>query len=312
MFAIFESILPIFLLIVAGHLLRRAPLMDEAGWRGLDQLSYWVLYPGLLFATVSGADFSALSLDAMFAVLLGAVFVVAAMVLATWPVWRATGASTRAEFSSIFQTAIRWNGFVALAVAQKLYPPEASAVVALAMAVIIIPINIMSVSVVSRFGHGGARWGDVFRAMAKNALIVAVAAGLLVRLLPSGLYGPVDRGFELLGQAAIGMGLLSIGAGLRPADMLSARPAVWFPVVVKLAVMPALMCGMGMAVGLTGLPLVYVVLCGSVPTALNGYMLARQLGGDAGFYAAVTTIQTVLAVLTMPAALTLAAYAASG
>ncbi|MBX3531019.1 MAG: AEC family transporter [Rhizobiaceae bacterium] len=312
MLAIFESILPIFLLIVAGLLLRRTPLMDGAGWRGLEQLSYWVLYPILLFDTVSGADFSSLSLDAMFAALLGSVFIVAAGVLATWPIWRAAGAASRAEFSSVFQTALRWNGFVALAVAQKLYPPEGAAVVALAMAVIIIPINIMSVSVVSRFGHGGANWANVLRAMAKNPLIVAVGAGLLIRLLPGGLYEPVERGFDLLGQAAIGMGLLSIGAGLRPADMFSARPAMWFPVVVKLLVMPALMCGLGLAVGLTGPALVYVVLCGSVPTALNGYMLARQLGGDAEFYAAVTTLQTVLAVLTMPAALALAAYAASG
>lgn len=311
MLAIFESILPIFLLIVAGLLLRRTPLMDEAGWRGLEQLSYWVLYPVLLFATVAGADFSALSLDAMFAALLGAIFIVAAGVLATWPLWRAAGAATRAEFSSIFQTALRWNGFVALAVAQKLYPPEGSAVVALAMAAIIIPINIMSVSVVSRFGRGGANWANVLRAMARNPLIIAVALGLLLRLLP-GIYEPVERTYDLLGQAAIGMGLLSIGAGLRPADMLSARPAVWFPVVVKLVLMPALMCGLGLAVGLTGPALVYVVLCGAVPTALNGYMLARQLGGDAEFYAAVTTLQTVLAVLTMPAALSLAAYAASG
>jgi predicted permease len=312
MLAIFESILPIFLLIVAGLLLRRTPLMDEAGWRGLEQLSYWVLYPILLFATVAGADFSSLSLDAMFAALLGAIVIVAAGVLATWPLWRATGAATRAEFSSVFQTALRWNGFVALAVAQKLYPPQGAAVVALAMAVIIIPINILSVSVVSRFGHGGANWANVLRAMARNPLIIAVALGLLVRLLPGGLYEPVERGFDLLGQAAIGMGLLSIGAGLRPADMLSVRPAVWFPVVVKLVLMPALMCALGLAVGLTGPALVYVVLCGAVPTALNGYMLARQLGGDAGFYAAVTTLQTVLAVLTMPAALALAAYAASG
>ena len=45
---------------------------------------------------------------------------------------------------------------------------------------------------------------------------------------------------------------------------------------------------------------------------MNGYMLARQLGGDAEFYAAVTTLQTALAVVTMPAALAWAAQLASG
>lgn len=308
MLPIFESVLPIFLLIVLGNVLRRMPLMEQTGWRGLEEMSYWVLYPVLLFTTVARANFSALTLDAMLAALLGAVLIMAALVLATWPLWRASGAITRPEFSSLFQCSLRWNGFVALAVAQKLFPPEGSAVVALAMAVIIIPINLLSVSVVSRFGHGGADLLRTLRAMARNPLILGVGAGLLIRFLPGGLYGPLDVAFDLLGQAAIGMGLVSIGAGLRVADMISVRPAIWTPVALKLLLMPALMWGIGLALGIGGNELAYLVLCGSVPTAMNGYMLARQLGGDAEYYATVATIQTALAVFTMPAMLALAEW----
>ena len=137
MLAILESILPVFVLIVLGNLLRRAPLMDAAGWRGMEELSYWVLYPVLLFVTVARADFSGLALDLILVVLLASVLIVGALVLATWPLWRKSGAATPGEFSSVFQTAIRWNGFVALAVAQKLYPPEAAAVVALLGAAVV-------------------------------------------------------------------------------------------------------------------------------------------------------------------------------
>lgn len=312
MLAIFESILPIFLLIVLGNVLRRTKLMEATGWRGLEDLSYWALYPMLLFVTVTGADFGGLKLDAMLVALLGAVFVMASLVLATWPLFRATGAVTRAEFSSLFQCSVRWNGFVALAVAQKLYPPEASAVVALTMAVIIIPINLLSVSVVSRFGNGRGDLVSVLRAVARNPFIIAIALGLLVRQLPGGLYAPLGQAFELLAQAAIGMGLISIGAALRPADMFSLRAGIWWPVAFKLLLMPVLMGGIGLALGIKGPQLAYLVLCGAVPTAMNGYMLARQLGGDAEYYAGVTTIQTALAALTMPAMLALAAYAASG
>ena len=37
-----------------------------------------------------------------------------------------------------------------------------------------------------------------------------------------------------------------------------------------------------------------------MPAASNGYVLARQMGGDAPMLAQVLTIQTTLAVLTMP------------
>ena len=312
MLAIFESILPIFLIIVLGNLLRRAPLMDAQAWLGLEQISYWVLYPTILFATILHADFTGLRLDAMLVALLFSIFAMAAMVLALWPLWRHSGKVSPGEFSSIFQTALRWNGFVALAVAQKLFPPAGAAVVALAMAVIIIPLNVMSVAVVARFGNRSADWPSVFRTMARNPLIIGVLAGILLRWLPAGLYAPVDQAIGLVASAAIGMGLLAVGAGLRPGDMLQLRLAFWVPVVIKLVVVPAVLCASAYLLGVRGPELVYLVLCGAVPTAMNGYMLARQLGGDAEFYAAVATLQTALAIFTLPAALAVAAQLASG
>jgi malonate transporter len=35
--------------------------------------------------------------------------------------------------------------------------------------------------------------------------------------------------------------------------------------------------------------LTILALCAAVPTAMNGYLLARQMGGDAPLYAAVAT-----------------------
>ncbi len=312
MLPIFESILPIFLLIVLGNLLRRAPLFERPAWEGMEKMSYWVLYPVLLFNTILAADMSSLRLDAMLGALLLALFAMGALVLFSWPLFRATGTATRAEYSSIFQTAMRWNGFIALAVAQKLYPPEGSAVVALAMATIIIPLNISSVAVVIRFGSGNANWRRILGAMATNPLIIGVAAAVLIRLTFGGLYEPLNDMLHLLGGAAIGLGLLTIGAGLRPADALKPRLAMIFPLVIKLAVFPALLAVVAYAFGVRGPELVYLTLCGAVPTAMNGYVLARQLGGDAEFYAAETTLQTAAAFITMPIALALAAQLASG
>jgi malonate transporter and related proteins len=312
MIPIFESILPIFLLILLGNLLSRVPILDRPVWDGLEKISYWVLYPTLLFSTIIHADMSNLRLDAMLLALFVTLAVMGAVVLALWPVFRATGTATRAEYSSIFQTAMRWNGFIALAVAQKLYPPEASAVVALVMAAIIIPLNISSVAVVLRFGSGQADWRRTLFAMATNPLIVGVAIGILFRFIPGGLYGPLSETVNLVGGAAIGVGLLAIGSGLRPREVLKPRIAMLVPLTIKLVLFPATLIAVGLAFGVTGPQLVYLTLCGAVPTAMNGYVLARQLGGDAEFYAAETTLQTAVAFITMPIALAVAAQLASG
>ena len=312
MIAIFESTLPIFLLIALGMALRRASIIDQKVWPGLEQLAYWFLYPALLFISIYNADFSSLQLDTMLAALLLALFLMMGLVLALWPVLRDTGLVRASEYSSVFQTATRWNGFMALAIAQKLFPPEGSAVVALVMAVIIIPLNVFSVIVVTRFANSQADWRRISMSVVLNPLILAAFLAVVLRQVPFALYGPINEALVLVASAALGMGLITIGAGLRVADMTSLRFALWLPVFLKLLVFPALLISIAWAMGLQGEQLVYLALCAAVPTAMNGYFLARQLGGDAELYAASTTIQTALSFLSMPLILALAAQLSSG
>lgn len=309
MIATAESILPVFLMILAGNLLRRLPIVEQSGWRGLEQLGYWFLYPALLFVTVLNADFSSLALDSMIVALLVAVVSMCIITLALWPLLRRSGLVKHAEFSSVYQTSVRWNAFIALAVAQKIFPAEATAVVALAMVVIIIPVNLASVPVVTRFASRHTDWPKLGRNIALNPMILPCVFALLVRATPFGLYEPVHEAIEIAGSAALGMGLIVIGAGLRIGDILRPRIAMAIPVVVKLLLFPLVLMGFALALGVRGDDLVYLALCGSVPTAMNGYLLARQLGGDAELYASVTTLQTVVSFFSIPAMLALAQFA---
>lgn len=312
MAAVFQSVLPIFLLLAAGNLMRRLPVIDKSAWSGLEQIGFWFLYPALLFATIYRADFAGIPLTAMLFALFGAVLLSIGGMLALWPALRASGLVQRSQYSTVFQTTVRWNGFMALAIAEKLFPPEGAAIVALAMGAIVIPINLFSVFVVTRFADAGANWVTILRRIATNPLVLAASAGLLMRYLPGGLYAPLEVALDLVARAALGMGLLAIGAGLRLEDMFSTKGALWLPVTVKLLVYPVLLVGLGALFGVTGDGLTWLALCGAVPTAMNGYLLARQMGGDAPLYAAVTTMQTVLSFFTIPLVLTLTAQLASG
>ena len=312
MLAIFESILPVFLLIAAGAVLRRLPMISDSAWPGMEQLSYWFLYPSLLFVTIYNADFSGLQLDAMLATLLITLLAMMLLMFALWPVLRQTGLVARSEYSSVFQTAIRWNGFIALPVAAKIFPPEGAAVVALAMAVIIVPINVVVIFVVMRFANRETNLWRTLVQVAMNPLVVGVMAAVVLRFMPFDLYQPLNETLRLVGNAALGLGLMAIGASLRPGDLATMRFALWLPIAVKLLLFPVVMLGVALAIGIEGLPLAYLVLCASVPTAMNGYLLARQLGGDAELYAAATTLQTALSFFTIPLALLLVSQFSSG
>lgn len=310
--ATFESILPIFLLILAGNALKRLNIADDAAWAGMDQLGYWFFYPILIFVTIINADFGELQLDAMMLALAITLPLMFALTLGLWLPLRNAGLVDVSEYSSIFQTAVRWNGFMALAIAQKLFGPTGMAVVALVMAVIILPINLVTVFVVTKFADKHADWPTLLKRMITNPMIIAAGGGILMRALALDLYPPLNQTLDLIGRTAIGLGLVAIGGGLRLGSLWQPRVAGLVPIVIKLVIFPAVLMTVSLTLGIHGQQLLYLVLCGAVPTAMNGYVLARQMGGDAELYATVTTQQTLLSFLTIPAVLSIAAQLSAG
>ncbi|WP_306120980.1 AEC family transporter [Roseitalea sp. MMSF_3504] len=308
---IFAAISPIFLLIIAGNGLRRLPVFEPGLWRGLEQLGFYVLYPVLLFTTIVRADFSGLALGPAMLVLAIAWTLVGLAALASWPPLRARGVS-RPTFSSVFQTATRWNGFIALAVAEEMFSPEGPAMVALVMAVVIIPLNVAAVTVVAWFTDSHANPMRTARKVATNPLILATAAALIVRLAPFALPGPVMEALHLVGRAALGMGLLAIGAGLKITGTGLSASSLWTPTLLKLGALPALVVGLSLALGIGSEEIAYLSLCAAVPTAMNGFVLARQMGGDAESYAATVTVQTALSFLTIPLVLAITVQLTGG
>ncbi|MDO9415888.1 AEC family transporter [Pararhizobium sp.] len=311
MLIIFESILPVFLLVLLGVWLKRSPLIDNTLWEGLEQFGYYILFPALLFSTMAQADFAGLQPDTTGIATISSITLMSGLLLLLWPLLRnrhVTGSS----FTSVFQTATRWNGFMALAIANKLYGPIGLTLTALVMTLIIIPINLYNIGVLVWF-NGGARGLRFFAfKIVTNPLIVASVAGIVLNLAGLTVYGPVMSAVDMLASASLSLGLVMVGAGLKVADALKPRRVVVLAVFLKLIIMPVFMVGMSYLLGMRGDPLLVIALGASVPTAMNGYLLAKQMGGDAPLYAAIATLQTLAAFFTIPLVLAVTGYIAAG
>ncbi|MDF1634833.1 AEC family transporter [Mycoplana sp. MJR14] len=309
MLVVFESILPVFLLVILGTVLKRWRKIDDGLWVGLEQLGFYVLFPALLFSTLAQADFAGMEAGTLAIASIGSVTLMSAAILLAWPLFRKAGVSA-ASFTTVFQTSTRWNGFMALATAGKLYGQEGIGMLALIMTLIIIPINLYNIGILVWFG-GGARDVRVFLTkVLTNPLVLASALGAVFNLLGISLYAPVMETIDLVAEASLSLGLIMVGAGLRVADALRPTGVALLSVALKLFAMPLVMVSAAWLLGIEGNALLVVALGASVPTAMNGYLLAKQMGGDAPLYASVATLQTAASFLTIPLVLTLAAYAA--
>lgn len=311
MLPIFESILPVFLLVVLGALLKRWRLIDRDMWNGLEQLGFFVLFPSLLFTTLANAQFSGIAAGDIAIGSIGSVTLIALILALAWPLFRSAGVSAPA-YTSVFQTSTRWNAFIALAIAEKLYGPQSLALVALVATLIIIPINFYNIGVLVWFGGGTRSLKTFAQKIVTNPMIIGSMLGVAVNLFEIPIYQPLMQAAELVAGTSLSLGLIMVGAGLKLADALKPRPLAALPVVLKLIFMPLIMTGAAYALGMRGEPLLTIAMGASVPTAMNGYVLAKQMGGDAPLYAAVATLQTIASFFTIPIVLAATAYLAGG
>ncbi|WP_117193930.1 AEC family transporter [Rhizobium terrae] len=311
MLIVFQSTLPIFLLVLLGIGLKRAPVINANVWDGLEQLSYWVLFPALLFATMARADFSNTQNLTVSVAAIISVIVMSGGLLLAWPLLRNLRVGGPA-YTSLFQTATRWNAFMALAIAAKTFGQEGLTTVGLVMAAIVVPLNLINVIVLLWFSGRERNYKTLVYRIVTNPLILSTALGILVNVAGLPIYQPLMSTVDLLSQASLSLGLITVGAGLRIADALKPRPLTLLAVVLKLIVFPIVAVGVGALCGIGGDGLVLLALSAAVPTAMNGYLLAKQLNGDADLYAAAAALQVIASFLTIPAIMSATAYVAAG
>lgn len=296
-------ILPDFLVILLGLFLFQKLDYPREFWNKAEKLVFYVLFPPLLFNSVSSASIGLASAGKFLAV------AVAAMLIAVAVAWcvRYAVKDNDLTHASVFQCGFRFNTYIGFAVASRLYGDEGTSLLALLIAFWVPISNAIAVGVlaaaVAKAESGGARTNilaSTVRAVVRNPLIIATVLGLLVNV--SGLSVPKTAHVFLadLGNASLAMGLLCIGAGLRTQDFKAHMPLIAASTVDRLILVPLIAWGMGAAFGVAPVEAGVAIIFAALPTAQSCYVMTASMRGDAGAVANVTTAQTLAAMATLP------------
>ena len=306
MLAVTGALVPVFMLIALGLILRRTLVTVDAQWIGLERITYYVLFPALLIVTLARADLNAVPVLDVGAALLLAALITSCLCIALGPLLRQRFDVGGPAFTSVFQGATRFQTYIALGVVGALYGNLGLTLASVATVAMVPVLNVMSVAVMTHYAAPERLPPRrVLMMIARNPLIWACGIGIALSLLHVPVPAPIFQFGDALGKASLAVGLLVTGAGLRPHDLWRPNPAAATAVVLKLLLMPALAGALALWLRLSGTDLAVVVCCAAVPTSPSAYVLARQMGGDAPLLAQIITIQTVLAAVTMPLALAL-------
>lgn len=295
--AVVLALLPDFALILLGAGLRQVLRLGDDFWAGLEKLVYYVLFPALLFSGLvkTRIDWSAVApMIGVAAGAMGSAMLLgfAARLLPISPI----------SFASQYQCAFRFNSYIGLAVAGTLHGLPGIAAMGIVIGLMVPPANIAAVWMLARHGEAG-----VWRELAANPLIVATLAGVAANLAGVELPAMALRLLARLAEAAIVLGLLAVGAGLRlrGAGGAATHAATAYLLAVKLAAMPAVAMLLIHGLGLAGIHADIALAFCALPTASSAYILAQRMGGDGARVAWLISASTLLGMLSLPLWLTL-------
>jgi hypothetical protein len=303
MLSVITSVAPVLSLIMVGYLARKFLIPDMNFWDKSNMLLYWILMPTLLFYHTSTIDTSSGNIGKYASVILMCLGIATVISLITT---KLLGYDAKVT-SSVLQGSTRHNSFIVLALAGKLFSDEGIAMTTLGLAIFIPATNIVVVGIVAGLLQKKDKAGGLAKAVLdltfsilKNPILISIFAGILF----SSIYGSeiivLHDTLNLLGNSALPLVLLVIGANLRIMRLSGEAIPIAISVIIKMIILPILLFIFAKYLDLTNLETSIVVLFGVVPTAASSFSVARQLGGDYELMGSIITVQTLFSFISVP------------
>jgi len=300
---IITIVLPVFLVIGLGYLLRRLALIDHEFLFQTNRLVYYVALPLLLFYKIGTADFFA---NFNGALVIGSIGAVAAGFVLSYGYagLRRYEPPARGAFS---QGAFRGNiAYVGLAIALNAYGETGLTRAGILMGFLVPFLNLFAILALVLPHRGGSdERGGMFwvRQIALNPLILASFVGILWSFFDLPIPVILERSLGIATGMTLPLALIAIGGSFSLDKLKGDLVRAGLATATKIAGLPLLAAGLLLLLGVRGMDLGIGVLLAGTPSATANYIMAHQLKGDAELAASIVMMSTALSALTYTVAL---------
>jgi len=290
MFQALFAVLPVFMIIAAGVLMRSRDILPENAGPVLGIYVLKLALPLLILHLLAGARLADLAHWGFWCGILGSQVVMYCVVFLGDRIFCRRGAGP-AVIAGLSCSACN-AAFVGLPIISNLFPGNAAAMLVAGLATL--TPNLVMIIAQSRLDAlaGSLAWegGNPLKFVGKllhvfilgNPILLSTLAGIVLSASGYGLWAPLDRAVSLVGYTAAPCMLLSLGLDLRQKLLVATRLShghavlrhTWF-ILCKLVLHPLLCWVLLAALGVSGQWLVVSVIMSATATALVVTVIAE-------------------------------------
>lgn len=290
---LYEVLLPIFLVILAGYVMQRKYNMDL---NPFAKVQLYLFVPALLFRNISSSRLAGslvLKLVSFTIVLFLVLMVISAIVS------KAFKLTKKRQKAFINAVTLRNMGNFGIPVISLVYAADPELPLSIHMIVLFTTSLLLNTVGLYNISSGTYSKIDAVKQVLRLPILYVIALGFLFMekmwLVPS----PIDSSIQIMAAGVVPLALFTLGAQLARSQIRRPDWPLSVAIMMRLLLSPLLAYGLTLIFGFTGIEAQVLIIGAAVPTAVNSVVLAMEFEGDTNYASETVFFTTLLSALTV-------------
>ena len=295
----FETVLPLFLVIIAGALFSRTKAASEEWLEILNKYALWIGFPALVIASLMRLEIGDKAYLTL--ILIDSGYIVFCVLLAI-PVSKLFGFSSQMKRTLFLILPFGNVAYLGIPVLQNAMGDEILPVAAIISAVYVFWLLTLAIILIEIYGDEKINSRKLLLSLAKNPLLISVFVGLAIVIFEIQLPNFAEKTITLFSDSVTAVVLFSLGIFLGMHHFGNLRR--WLVVsgwtLVAMLVLPALFWGILQFSSIAPEQLQASVLDAAMPMGLTPYALSIQYKLKTTLVARIVVLGTLLSIIIIP------------
>ena len=295
---IFNIVLPIFLLIILGLILKRLKIISDSFVKQLSTFVFKVSLPALIFLELSSVEINTAFDGKLIGISLSLIFVVFGISWITGSLF----AKTPEDKGAVIQGSYRSNfAIVGIAMLSGIVDSDHLGKAVMLLAFVMPVFNVLAVIALTAPLHQASsdRIVKTLKEIAKNPLIISAYFAIPFSLFDIQLFTPITITLGYLSDIALPLALIGIGASINLKELLTASPLSFVASANKIIIFPILSVIIGFLLGLKDQDIVILFILMGTPTAVASFVMAEAMGSNSKMAGNIIAISTLGSIFTI-------------
>ena len=292
----FNAVLPIFILMAIGYVIRGLKVTDKKGFDAVNKLVFKVFLPVLLFKNIYKTE--SLQVFDVKLIIFTIITVLIIFVLGNFAVLKL--ADTNPKRGVMLQGFFRANyAILGVPLVDYICGENGGGLASLMVAIVVPVFNVLAVICLERFRGGSTNFKKLLKGVVTNPLIIGCFIGVIFLLTGIKLPPLIEGAVGDVAKIATPLSLIGLGASFTFSGIKGYWRENAIILSAKLVIIPLIALLAAVAIGFRGEALACLLVVFGSPVAVSSFAMSQQMGGDENLAAQAVVLSSAFCLVTL-------------